>query len=124
MYRVLVTGSRNWTDYNKLVSTLNRLTRYTTDTIVIVHGDCPTGADALADVWARENGYKVEKHPANWAKYGRSAGPKRNQKMVDLGASICVAFPLPDSRGTLDCIKRAKGANIPVKVVSNDLSSI
>lgn len=34
--------------------------------------------------------------------------------MVDLGADLCLAFPLPDSRGTKDCMARAKKAGIKV----------
>lgn len=42
------------------------------------------------------------------------AGLVRNQLMVDLGADICLAFPLPGSRGTWDCMGRAEAAGIKV----------
>ncbi len=117
MLRILITGSRYWSDWIKLADVLKRYASYSTDEVVIVHGDCPTGADQLAEQWATERKIRTEKHPAKWEKYGKAAGPKRNQKMVDLGADICIAFPLPDSRGTVDCMNKAKAANIPVKVV-------
>lgn len=59
----------------------------------------------------------VEIHRADWKRYGRPAGPKRNQLMVDLGATRMCAFPIGDetrSRGTWDCIRRARKAGIPV----------
>ena len=34
--------------------------------------------------------------------------------MVDLGADVCLAFPLGESRGTRDCMRRASEAGIPV----------
>ena len=118
--RILITGSRDWKGVADIV---NAIWEYAmnpnSDVIagtVIVHGDCPTGADNIADHMANELGITVERHPANWALYGKSAGPLRNQEMVDLGADICLAFPLPESRGTWDCIRRARAAGIPVMI--------
>lgn len=59
-------------------------------------------------------GGTVERHPAEWDKHGKAAGPIRNQKMVDLGATVCLAFPLPGSRGTAHCMSAARKASIPV----------
>jgi hypothetical protein len=100
------------------------------------------GADHLLEaVWteiAQERpGWltKPEVHPARWhdpcrpecepdhRRPGRNGGAStcpaqgnyRNQHMVDLGARICLAFPLPSSRGTYDCMARAEAAGIPVK---------
>ena len=54
----------------------------------------------------------------NWKNLGRKAGPLRNQKMVDLGADICIAFPQGESRGTRNCMKLADKAGIEVVVAS------
>jgi hypothetical protein len=114
--RILVTGSRNWADRDAVWSALNKAA--SVRSIILVHGDCPTGADAMAKAWCRTQPDVLEEaHPADWERYGKAAGPKRNQKMVDLGADICLAFPLPDSRGTLDCMAKAEAAGIPVRVV-------
>lgn len=40
----------------------------------------------------------------------------RNQEMVDLGADLCIAYPLPEGSGTQDCIRRAVKAKIPTLV--------
>jgi hypothetical protein len=109
--RILVTGSRNWSDRNLIIATLKR---YDDTHTTLVSGACPTGADLIAEQEAERFGWNIERHPANWDKYGKSAGPRRNQEMVDAGADICLAFPLPDSRGTWDCTRRAIAANIPV----------
>lgn len=113
--RILITGSRDWQDRDAIYNLLNRLVPLHA---TIVHGDCPTGADALAQKWAESQpDIKVERYPADWNQYGKSAGPRRNQQMVDLGADICIAFPLSTSRGTRDCMRKAKTAGIPVLVL-------
>lgn len=115
MTRILITGSRDWTDLTIIqnaitVHTLGKSKWRTT----IVHGACPTGADYLAAKFALDKGLNVEAYPADWDKYGRAAGPMRNQRMVDLGADICLAFPLGESRGTRHCMKAAEKAGIKV----------
>ena len=112
--RALVTGSRNWGDRVVLLDALLDLEkRQGSHDLTIVHGACPTGADAIAD-FATYWGWEVERHPADWRKHGKAAGPIRNQEMVDAGADICLAFPLGESRGTRDCMRRAEAAGIPV----------
>jgi hypothetical protein len=46
----------------------------------------------MCETWAEENMIPVEPYPANWARLGRVAGLRRNEEMVRLGASICMAF--------------------------------
>lgn len=123
-YRILVTGSRDWDDERTLfVALQDALTdawiSNPDEDVVIVHGHCPTGADALAHKWATEveNAYvEVEAHPADWEKHGKAAGPIRNQQMVDLGANVCLAFPKATSRGTRHCMSAAEKAGIPVRI--------
>ena len=57
----------------------------------------------------------MEGHPAEW-RGGRLCGPERNAHMVSLGADLCLAFPLPSSRGTRNCMRLAREAGIPVYV--------
>lgn len=86
--------------------------------MTIVHGDCPTGIDAAADRVSRKlGGFTVEAHPADWEAWGKFAGPRRNQQMVNLGADLCLAFPRGVSRGTRHCIRAARAAGIPTRVV-------
>jgi len=110
--RILVTGSREWSNQAAIDYAL--ALAFAGEDTVIVHGDCPTGADRLAKEWAERFGIQQEAHPADWETHGKAAGPKRNQEMVDLGADVCLAFPLGESRGTRDCMRRASEAGIPV----------
>jgi hypothetical protein len=114
--RVLVTGSRNWADVTAVWQSLDA--QAALGPMVLVHDDCPTGADKIADDWARARAVPVERHPADWGAYGKSAGPRRNQEMVDLGADVCLAYPEAVSRGTRHCMSRAEAAGIPVQEVA------
>ena len=116
--RIIVTGSRDHSDAVLITRALNDAHQQgarSSVNLVVVHGGC-TGADDLADKWATQRGIAVEVHPAEWAVYGKNAGPLRNQYMADLGAELCLAFPLPGSRGTWDMIRRAVDAGITTHI--------
>ena len=83
--------------------------------LVFIHG-AAEGCDTLVEGIATAHSARVERYPADWKNRGNAAGPERNAKMVQSGASICLAFPTPQSAGTWDCIRRAAGAGIPVRI--------
>lgn len=111
-YRVLVTGSRTWTDLSVIVAALDGLLIEHPD-MVLVHGKCPKGVDLMADAWAARRGVPVEGHPADWGAYGKRAGFLRNQAMVDTGPQMCLAFIMDGSRGATHCANAARTAGIP-----------
>jgi hypothetical protein len=82
----------------------------------IIHGDCPTGADRVAQAWADKHMMPFKRFPAKWDEFGKAAGPKRNQQMADFGANFCIAFP--GGAGTKDMVTRADEAGIPVFIPS------
>ena len=121
MSRILVTGSRNWTDVDKVRRTLGLFLPdpYGVDIMPeLVHGDA-RGLDRMAAmIWQDWMGPTMA-YPAQWDLYGNAAGPIRNQAMVDAGGySVCLAFPIGESRGTRDCMDRARKAGILVLEVS------
>lgn len=119
-YRVLVTGSRDWGDQDAIVGALRQIRRDIEGRpIVVVHGDCPTGADAIASYLVKRAaptfGLTEEPHRAEDFGPWPRCGPIRNRHMVTLGADICLAFIKDGSRGATHCAELAERAGIPVK---------
>ena len=110
--RVLVCGSRTWTDARAIGARLSRLPAGTT----IIHG-AARGADSLAGRAAARLRLPVEASPADWAGEGRAAGFLRNRRMLDTRPNLVLAFWDGRSRGTLDCVEEATRRGIPVEIV-------
>jgi len=118
--RLLVCGSRHWDDEDTIYRVLDDLTAGHVD-VVVIEGEAP-GADTMARSWAAGRGVPFDPYPADWdgararGDY-RKAGPERNQRMLDEGhPTLVVAFPLGDSRGTWDMVRRAQRAGVPVRI--------
>jgi hypothetical protein len=111
--RLLITGSRDWegihaeSEVGQVLTTFEMLCAVLGEELQLMHGGCPTGADAIADRWARRRGYEPVVFEAKWDLYGKSAGPIRNSAMAEFGADACVAFIRNDSRGTTDMVAKA-----------------
>jgi hypothetical protein len=87
----------------------------TNDVDAIIEG-CATGADSLAEAFARIYGIVLRHFPADWTTYGRDAGQRRNgQMLVEGRPDLVVAFP--GGRGTANMIAQAEKAGIPVRRV-------
>jgi hypothetical protein len=111
LMRVLVCGGRNYDDEARVFAALDAVHRKHGISLLIEGG--ASGADACGLIWAVRNRVATKTIEANWAQYGRSAGPKRNQRMLDEGRpEAVVAFP--GGQGTADMVRRAKKANVPV----------
>ncbi|WP_053958066.1 DUF2493 domain-containing protein [Sulfobacillus thermosulfidooxidans] len=111
--RIVICGSRHWTDTRPIVAMIQRLPPDAT----LITGGAP-GADTLARQAAQQRGLSVEVYPADWARWGRSAGPRRNRQMLATGVDMVIAFRLPGhSPGTDHMMTIARQAGIPVFVI-------
>lgn len=110
--RVLVTGSRTWTDRNMIHRLLHKGWMLHPD-LIVVHGDCPEGADRIADEIALRYGMTIQRYPADWNTHGKRAGFIRNAQMVDTTPDMCLAFIHNYSRGASMCAELAEKAGIP-----------
>ena len=112
---VLVCGSRTYADYDRIYDCLKSLA-----VSQVLAGGC-RGADTLAACAAQACGYPFREFPADWNKFGKAAGPIRNQKMLDEGKpDLVVAFHenLENSKGTKDMVRRAIRQGIPVWLIN------
>jgi len=111
-FRVLVTGSRTWTRAAAVVAALDVLHAEHGAALVVVHGACPRGADAIAEAWCRRRRAPVERYPADWST-GRGAGMARNAAMVATRPDLCLAFIHDRSPGATHCAELAEAAGVP-----------
>ena len=109
--RVLITGSRMWADWPAVDHAIGRARAQSGDHLVVVHGGCPTGADAAADALARGAGVEVEVFEPLSA-YGPQRFRRRNQAMVNAGADLCLTFADRWASGTGMCARMARAAGI------------
>ena len=104
--KLLVSGSRNLKNYEFFSKCMETVCTKNTS---LVFGDCPTGADAMALKYAKDNKYQYAIYIADWKQYGKAAGPIRNRTMVDIEKpSRGIFFRAKDSKGTVDCLNYAK----------------
>lgn len=109
--KVLVCGGRKFNNERFVVEVLNDFHKMT-PIDMIISGSAP-GADRLGELWAQRFGILVERYPAEWDRYGRSAGFKRNAQMINEGKpDLVVAFA--GGKGTAHTVKLAKAAGIDV----------
>ena len=93
--RALVSGGRSFSDRGMVFHALDQVHKDDErgPITTIIEGGC-TGTDTHASDWALSRNVAVETFPANWEKYGKAAGPIRNEEMFALGKpDIAVFFP-------------------------------
>ena len=114
--RVVIAGCRDYNGYDEAKKYIDfcLFNVRKENNIVIVSG-CASGADALGERYAEENGFKVEKYPADWKTYGKSAGPKRNKQMAEV-CDYVICFWDEKSKGTRSMIDYARKLDKPIKI--------
>lgn len=111
--KLVVSGSRSINDYEFVKNAI--LDVVSTYSITkLLHG-AARGVDILADKAAKELGIEVEKYPAEWKKYGRSAGLRRNRVMAEK-ADLLLAIWDGFSPGTSGMIQVMRTLNKSVIV--------
>lgn len=124
MFRLLVTGSRDWGNSAVVLKALRAVYSLDKPDKVLVSGACPTGADRLAEVFWSHFGGTIERHPANWELHGKSAGYIRNSEMVNAGADLCIAFIKNNSKGATMTTSLARKAGIPTYVFTDGAENV
>lgn len=115
MFKLVVAGSRSFADFDRLSADLDYLlSKKSPDEVEIVSGGA-SGADALAERYARSRGLAFRAFPADWRRWGKLAGPIRNRQMADYGSAVVVYWD-GRSRGSADMISSASAAGLRVVV--------
>lgn len=113
MMRVIVAGGRDF-DNKSLLSYVLGLRLSPKNTVIISGG--AKGADKWGEAYAKKHGIPVEVYPADWKRFGKSAGYRRNTDMA-LVATHLIAFWDGKSRGTRHMIDIATSKGLNVEVV-------
>jgi len=113
--RLIIFGDRHWDDWTAIVRCLEPFPR----TTILINGRAP-GADDIAWRAGKAMGFvAMVSYPAQWEKYGRPAGPIRNQQMLEAllagpsdAVRYCIGFhdAIDASKGTADMLRRARKA--------------
>ena len=117
-FKVIVCGSRGFKNYVIMKSKLDALlvNKIDNSRVVILSG-CAQGADICGENYAVESLLEVERFPAQWSKYGKSAGFRRNELMLQQADAV-VAFWDGKSHGTAHMIEIASKSGKPIRVVN------
>lgn len=110
MKKLAVLGSRTFTDYNLLKKEL-----YEYPPFILVSGGAK-GAETLAEQYADEKGYEKVILKPDWKKYGRGAGLKRNEEIINLADEV-VSFWNKMSEWTGHRLELARKKGIPVTII-------
>ena len=113
--KIVVAGSRSFNDYTLLCEVLDRVIGH--EHVTLISGHASSGADVLGERYAAERGHDLVLVPAEWKKYGRSAGPKRNRVMAQQ-CDVLVAFWDGKSSGTGSMINEARKLNKVVHIIN------
>ena len=110
--KVIIAGSRTVTDYFEIVTALT-LAGYTVSNLTEIISGTARGVDQLGELLAYKNNISIKKFPADWDKYGKSAGYRRNADMAKY-ADALIAIWDGQSKGTKHMIKLMNKEDKPV----------
>lgn len=121
-FKVIIAGSRGFSNYKLLKDECDKFLRDKRKeyNIIIISGGA-RGADMLGEKYSRDEGLSLEVFPANWNKFGKSAGFRRNEQMAEV-ADALIAFWDGKSHGTKHMIEIMENKNLLVKIVNYETS--
>jgi len=117
--RIMVSGSRDYKDYEFIRSMLEDAAGSARE-VTVIHGNA-RGADKLAGEAAEEYGFRVEAYPADWS-LGKRGGSVRNGEMLIKNIDIVLFFFYSGSAnaGTRDAAKKAIQMEVPSRYFLDD----
>lgn len=119
--KVIIAGSRNFEDFEKLEHTIMMKFKEKglhRNDVEIISGTA-RGADQLGEKFAYKYGLALTKFPANWDKYGKRAGYLRNVDMAEYAKDNGLLFAFWDgqSKGTKHMIEIGKKYHLETFII-------
>ena len=114
-YKWIVAGSRTFQNYPFLCKELDKIKEQIDE---IVCGEA-RGADTLGRTYAYDNDILIKSYPADWERYGKSAGFVRNEEMATY-ADKAIIFWDGKSVGSKDMIDKMEKLGKEVRIVYYD----
>jgi hypothetical protein len=109
--KIIIAGSRDICDY-EIVKLAIQESQFHITTII---SGTAIGIDKLGEKYGIDNNIPIDKHPANWVKYGKRAGYLRNSEMAEVADGL-IAIWDGVSKGTNHMINIAKQKKLKVFV--------
>lgn len=109
MMTLVLAGGRDFYDAVSVGTILDLYAEL--QSLEIYVGDCPKGLDYMVREWCWNTGTKCNVFAAEWHKYGKAAGPRRNAEMCKAAIEAdpeAILFAFPGGRGTASCIQQAR----------------
>jgi hypothetical protein len=115
MLRIIIAGSRSFSDYVTLENALDNYLFHKKCHIQIISGGAK-GADFLGEVYAKEKKFDLKIFRPDWQSHGKAAGVIRNSLMAE-NADVLFAFWDGKSKGTKDMINKARLKGLEVLTI-------
>ncbi len=107
--KLIIAGSRDFHDYGVLLFAVRAYADAGNLWPSEVVSGAATGVDALGERWASSVGFPVKRFPADWGKYGRSAGPRRNKEMSLYADGLLALWNgSPGTKNMISCMHALK----------------
>ena len=113
--KVIVAGSRTIVSYTLVANAIQDSGFKVTEVI----SGTARGVDQLGELWAKNQTppIPVRRFPANWNRYGRTAGMKRNEEMANYAEALVAVWD-GKSKGTRGMIRIAQEKGLRVHAVN------
>lgn len=115
-FKLIVAGGRDFSDTELFLKTMQQVEQELAEYSVSLVSGMAKGADLMGYQFAREYGITCHTFPADWDKYGKAAGFRRNQEMADFSDGL-VAFWDGKSSGTKHMIETMEAQDKWIMVV-------
>lgn len=132
VFKVIIAGSRSFTDYNLLEEKCDKILKSIEDEIWVISGTAK-GTDQLGEKYAQARGYYLLECPADWndiegrpsseigttsmgTPFWKKAGTARNREMAEIGDAL-IAFNKGSTSGTNNMIRVARELGLNVREI-------